>query len=244
MRITWLGHATALLELDGMRVLTDPVLHRRVGPLRRIAPLPTLEGAVDGVLLSHLHADHADLRSLRLIGPAVEIVAPPGAGPWLERRGFRAVRELAVGSSLPLGALEVTATDALHGGQRWRYGHHAGSVGYLIRGTQSVYFAGDTDLFPAMADLAGRVDVALLPVAGWGPTVGPGHLDAERAARAAALIRPRLAIPIHWGTLALPTARRAAHPDAAAEFRREAARLAPEVEVRVLAPGEATELAR
>jgi L-ascorbate metabolism protein UlaG (beta-lactamase superfamily) len=93
-----------------------------------------------------------------------------------------------------------------------------------------------------MADLAGEVDVALLPVSGWGPTLGPGHLDPERAARAVALIRPRVAIPIHWGTLALPL--RIMRPPEPARPAREFAALvedaAPGTEVRVLAPGERT----
>src|SRR6185312_7857481 len=74
------------------------------------------------------------------------------------------------------------------------------SLGYLVRGTRTVYFAGDTDLFPGMADVAGELDLALLPVAGWGPKVGPGHLDPERAAEALTLLRPRVCVPIHWGT--------------------------------------------
>ena len=113
----------------------------------------------------------------------------------------------------------------------------------MVRGPSgSVYFAGDTDLFPEMAGLSGTIDVALLPVAGWGPTLGPGHLDARRAAEAAAVIAPRVAVPIHWGTLAPPRPLRR-HPDPSApprEFAALVARVAPEVEVRVLEPGERT----
>ena len=104
---------------------------------------------------------------------------------------------------------------------------------------------GDTDLFPAMGDLRGTVDVALLPVAGWGPTLPEGHLDPERAATAAARIAPRIAVPIHWGTFALwPRLlgrRDVAGP--AREFASLVSRCAPGVEVRVLAPGQRTEIA-
>ena len=103
-----------------------------------------------------------------------------------------------------------------------------------------MYFAGDTDLFDEMARVARGVDVALLPIAGWGPKLGPGHLDAARAAQAAARIRPRLAIPIHWGTLAPPHLARSAwaRSDAAARrFADLAAAARPPVAVRVLAPG-------
>jgi L-ascorbate metabolism protein UlaG (beta-lactamase superfamily) len=104
-----------------------------------------------------------------------------------------------------------------------------------------VYFAGDTDLFDEMAQMRGRVDVALLPIAGWGPSVGPGHLDPERAAEAARRIAPTLAIPIHWGTLALPwpAARGPADPERPArEFAERIKLVAPDVAMRVLAPGE------
>ncbi|HUA10806.1 MAG TPA: MBL fold metallo-hydrolase [Solirubrobacteraceae bacterium] len=241
--VAWFGHATVLIEIDGVRLLTDPVLGRRVGPLVRVAPAAPAHGHLDAVLLSHLHADHADLASLRRVARGTPILAPRGAAPWLERRALGPVNELDVGASVSFGEVRVEATDARHDGQRWRYGHRAGCVGFLVRGSTTVYFAGDTDLFPAMAELAGHVDVALLPVAGWGPSVGHGHLDAERAARAASIIRPRVAIPIHWGTLALPAPLRRRAPDAGAEFAAHAARLAPGVEVRVLHAGERTELA-
>jgi L-ascorbate metabolism protein UlaG (beta-lactamase superfamily) len=114
-------------------------------------------------------------------------------------------------------------------------------VGYLIRASRSVYFAGDTDLFPAMQDMRGIVDVALLPVWGWGPRLGPGHLDPERAARAAALLAPEVAIPIHWGTLARWPGRGLPDPERPArEFAAQTKRYAPAVDVRVLTPGQST----
>ena len=139
--------------------------------------------------------------------------------------------------------MSITATPAVHEGRRWRYGTRADSIGFIAAGTQAVYFAGDTDLFDEMAQMAGTIDVALLPVSGWGPTLGPGHLNPERAARAAAIIAPRLAIPIHWGTLALPAASlRPSDPQAPAkEFAALAAERAPQVQVRILQPGERIE---
>jgi L-ascorbate metabolism protein UlaG (beta-lactamase superfamily) len=105
-----------------------------------------------------------------------------------------------------------------------------------------VYFAGDTDLFEGMGELRGTVDVALLPVWGWGPSVGEGHLDPERAAQAAAMIDPKLAILIHWGTFALLWARDGDSDRHAREFAERVLEVAPRVEVRVLAPGESAEL--
>ncbi len=244
--MTWLGHATVLLEIDGVRLLTDPVLGNRAGPLVRIAGRIDrgTPGRVDTVLLSHLHADHADVPSLRRLGD-VPVCAPAGSAAWLRGKRLSDVRELVPGEATTVGTLRVEATPAEHSGKRAPLGPEAAALGYLVEGSASVYFAGDTDLFDAMSELAGRVDVALLPVSGWGPTLGPGHLDPERAARAAAAIAPRVAIPIHWGTLALPRpARRAADPWLPAlEFAALCNRDAPNVQVRLLAPGESTAFA-
>ena len=244
--VTWIGHATALLELDGMRVLTDPVLGNRVGPLVRIAPAVAADaiGRVDCVLLSHLHADHADLRSLRRVARIVPVFAPYPAAAWLARQGLREVHQLRPGEEVTVGALRLIATPAMHDRHRRPFGPVGYPIGFVIRGSRSAYFAGDTDLFPEMAELRGSLDVALLPVWGWGPALGPGHLDPARAASAAALISPSVAIPIHWGTLALGRpARRPPDPGwPAREFAALARRSAPAVEVRVLAPGERTEL--
>jgi L-ascorbate metabolism protein UlaG (beta-lactamase superfamily) len=242
--ITWLGHATALLQVDGVRLLTDPVLRDRIGPLVRISPRDGVDhpGRVDCVLLSHLHADHADPQSLREVARSVPALAPRGSGRWLRRLGLSDVREVDPGSELEIGGVRVSATPASHGRKRHPLGPRGDPVGYLVSGTRSVYFAGDTDLFDEMAELRGLVTVALLPVWGWGPRLGPGHLDPERAARAAALIAPAIAIPIHWGTFVprVPIGRMPSDP--AAEFARLVERYAPSVEVRVLEPGGRTEL--
>lgn len=244
--ITWLGHACVLLELDGARLLTDPVLRDRFGPLARIAPPGGVDppGQVDAVLLSHLHADHADLPSLRDIARSAPVVAPSGSGAWLARQGLEDVRELGAGSEIALGPIRVTATPAVHDRRRRPFGPEADPVGYVVAGSSSVYFAGDTDLFEGMEELRGSVEVALLPVWGWGRSLGPGHLDPERAAKAATLIAPRLAIPIHWGTFAprWPGGRLADPAAPAREFARLVERDAPSVDVRVLAPGERTEV--
>lgn len=247
-QITYAGHATILVELDGTRLLTDPVLRRRVGPLRRQGAPPPRDGwaDIDAVLISHLHHDHSDLPSLRQVGRDVPMLVPPGAGRFFERRGFSAVSELAPGESSRVGGIAVTVTEASHSGGRL-FAADAQAVGFLLSGSrQRVYFAGDTDLFDGMEGLAGELDLALLPIWGWGPSLGPGHLDPERAARATALLAPRVAVPIHWGTLyPLGLARLRPGPlrTPPREFAARVRELAPQVEVRVLAPGEATSLA-
>ncbi len=246
-RIVFLGHATVLIELDGVRLLTDPLLRGRVAHLRRRAPLPdaSLTAGLDAVLISHMHHDHLDLASLRLVGRDTQLLVPAGAGAWMRRHGFRSVSELSVGEELHVGTLAVTAVEARHDGRRWPRGPGAESVGYLVRGRRAIYFAGDTELIEGLADLLPALDVALLPVGGWGPTLGPGHMDPLDAARAAEQLKPRLAIPVHWGTfspIGLAPRHRAGLSEPPRLFAREVARLAPGVEVRILAPGEGTTL--
>lgn len=238
--ITWLGHATVLIEMDGVRVLTDPVLRHRIGPLVRIVPDPGTVELVDCVLLSHLHADHTDLRSLRALDSSGPIVGPHPGKTWLSKSGLRNVADLRVGEKIAVGELTVTATTATHDRRRRPFGPEADPVGYVIQGSRSVYFAGDTGLFLAMAELRGTIDVALLPIWGWGSRVGAGHLDPEGAAAASSLIAPSITIPIHWGTFALVRpVRRSVDPQRPArEFEAFARRYAPAVEVRTLAPGD------
>jgi L-ascorbate metabolism protein UlaG (beta-lactamase superfamily) len=245
--VTWLGHSSVVIDLDGARAVTDPVLGHRVGPLVRVAPDPS-PAATQGaslVLLSHLHPDHADPRSLRRLGPGrPRILAPKGGARWLRRHGLENVTELGAGEEAAAGPLRVTATAAAHDGRRHPFAAETSAVGFVVRGSRSVYFAGDTDLFDGMAALAGTIDVALLPVWGWGRSLGVGHLDPDRAAEAAARIAPAIAIPIHWGTLAPP--RPYPRPDDPTApphaFAAATARRAPGVDVRVLAPGERLEL--
>jgi L-ascorbate metabolism protein UlaG (beta-lactamase superfamily) len=242
-RITWLGHATVLLEVAGARLLTDPLLRGRVAHLRRRAPHAGAAVAVepvDAVLISHVHHDHLDRGSLRRLERAqTQALVPPGAAPLLRGLGFAGVRELHVGEVATIGDAEVEAVPAWHPTRRWPHRATHQALGFLA---ERIWFAGDTDLDPAMEALHGRVDVALLPIWGWGPRLGPGHLDPAAAARAAALVAPRIVIPIHWGTfLPLGAARRhaAVLSEPAEAFAAHVARVAPEVRVARLAPGEA-----
>ncbi len=210
LAMRFLGHSTVRLETAGRVVLTDPVLTGTVGGLRRVAPPlpPDAWAGTDLVLISHLHGDHLHLPSLRLLGAGVPVVVPRGAGDWLRRRGFQRVHELGVGESLTDGELTITALHADHAAHRWgprfTHGPHAPAVGHLVEARgRRVYVAGDTGLYEEMAQLSG-IDVALLPVWGWGPSLGPGHLDPVRAAEATRLIKPAVTVPVHWGTLALP----------------------------------------
>jgi L-ascorbate metabolism protein UlaG (beta-lactamase superfamily) len=209
VKITWLGHSCVLLDVDGVRLLADPLLRDRVGFLRRTEPLAgsaTLGRAdVDAVLLSHLHDDHCDLPSLRRLGAPV-VVVPPGTGRWLTARGVRDVAELAPGRSMAIGPILVHAVRAAHDGRRRPWGAPVCAVGHVVTGTASAWLAGDTAPHEGMrsvAEIAGPPgpDLAVLPVWGWGPRLGPGHLDPAQAAEVALLVRARHAVPVHWGTL-------------------------------------------
>jgi L-ascorbate metabolism protein UlaG (beta-lactamase superfamily) len=243
--VTWGGHSTVLVELDGIRLLTDPVLRPRVAHLRRHGepPAAALTERLDAVLISHLHYDHLDVPSLRGIAGDVRAFGPRGAGALLRRAGFATVEELQPGDAGEVGGVRVAAVPAAHDPRRRPLGPRAQPLGFVLEAGPRVYFAGDTDLFDGMSEI-GPVDLALLPVAGWGPELGNGgHLDPEAAARAAALIRPKVVVPIHWGTL-YPRGRRLGDwfTEPARRFAAHAAELAPGVEVRVLAPGESSSL--
>ena len=240
-RVTYVGHATTLIELDGAVLLTDPLLRARFGHVRRIAPAAAPLPRVDAVLISHAHRDHLDLPSLRLVPGPVPVYAPPAAVAVVRRTG-RAVQAMLPGDRVRIGALDVLAVTALHDGRRVPVGPERKAIGFLITGSATVYFAGDTDVYPEMRALAG-VDTALLPVWGWGPKTGSGHMDPERAARAAELIAPREAIPVHWGTYASPGVWWRDDPELPArEFARLAALHAPGVAVRTLSPGRSAPL--
>ena len=138
---------------------------------------------IDLVLISHLHWDHLDVPSLRALGMDTPIVVPAGGGSWLRGIGFSNVREMAVGDDLDVGGVAIEAVEAYHSAFRPPAGPSADPLGYMVRGSRSVYFAGDTDLFEGMGALARpgeEIDVALLPVWGWGPTLGRGGPSQKR----------------------------------------------------------------
>ena len=246
--IRYVGHSTVLIELDGVRLLTDPLLRRRVVHLHRRSPID-LEPlrSPDAVLISHAHRDHLDVPSLRKIDSTATAVVPRGLAQVVEPAHFERLLEIDEGESVSFGPVEVLATHAEHD-ERRRLGKVRGAaLGYAMSGSHRIYFAGDTSLFPEMDGLVPDLDVALIPIWGWGPTLGSGeHLDPAGAAEAVKMLRPRLAVPIHWGTYRpLHHGVRGDPPfltEPADEFVKEMERAAPEVEVRVLKPGERLEL--
>ncbi|MGN7703056.1 MBL fold metallo-hydrolase [Cellulosimicrobium sp. 22601] len=258
VRVTWLGHSSVVLDLGsgragvpGVRLVTDPLLHRHAGMLRRRGERPAAvwQGS-DAVLLSHLHHDHAELRSLRLLGDAPVLTAPANAR-WLRARGLRGVglddAWHAVGPAA--AGVEVRLVTAVHGHRPMPHRPNAAN-GHLVRSDGPrgvrVWVVGDTEHYPDMVHLpalaGGPVDVALVPVGGWGPRLSGGHLGPAQAARVCAEVGVGVAIPVHWGTLHAPGGRhlpRGWMDHAGAAFEAAAQREAPGTRVVVLRPGEA-----
>ncbi|ANH94313.1 MULTISPECIES: MBL fold metallo-hydrolase [unclassified Streptomyces] len=247
VEITWWGHATCTVEDSGVRVLTDPLFARRLAHLRRRrgAPPPPDAWRADLALVSHLHADHLHLPSLARLAPGTRVLVPRGAAravPGLRRLAGLRITEVAPGDRFEAGGLVVRVVPARHDGRRLPVGpHRSPALGYVVEGAARTYFAGDTGLFETMAEEVGPVDVALLPVGGWGPYLGEGHLDAGRAAQALARLAPRSAVPVHYGTY-WPIGMDAVRPHEfyapGEEFVRHAALRAPQVAVHRLGHGE------
>lgn len=206
MEITWWGHATCTIEDSHVRLLTDPLFARRLAHLRRRrgAVPPPQAARADVALVSHLHSDHLHIPSLARLAPGTRLLVPRGAPravPGLRRLSHLELTEISPGDEVSVGPVRVRAVPARHDGRRLPVGpQRAPALGYVVEGEARTYFAGDTGLYDEMAAEVGPVDVALLPVGGWGPNLGEGHLDAGRAAQALALLGARSAVPVHYGT--------------------------------------------
>ncbi|MET8825151.1 MBL fold metallo-hydrolase [Streptomyces sp. NPDC004610] len=247
VEITWWGHATCTVEDSDVRVLTDPLFARRLAHLRRRrGDVPPDDARrADVALVSHLHADHLHVPSLAALAPGTRVLVPRGAlraVPGLRRLSRLRIEEVTPGETVTVGEVVVRAVPARHDGRRLPVGRHrAPALGYVVEGEARTYFAGDTGLFASMAEEVGPVDVALLPVGGWGPYLGEEHLDAGRAAEALARLGAHSAVPVHYGTF-WPIGMDAVRPHEfhapGDEFVRLAAERAPGVAVHRLGHGE------
>ena len=217
LRVTYIGHATMLIELAGKIVLTDPNFDEKLGRLlpRVSRPGIALAGLppLDALLLTHAHADHLSFKSLDALPRDIPLFAPPVIARWLERRGYRNLIPIAPGESVDLGGLALHAAAAVHRGNRyaldrWR---HASNMYLLDTETTSCFFAGDTALSAQsthlvdrhVRDRGRRLDVALLPIGHapwWKPGFRRGHLTSADALSLFDRLEARYLIPYHWGT--------------------------------------------
>jgi L-ascorbate metabolism protein UlaG (beta-lactamase superfamily) len=215
--VTWLGHSTVVLDVDGVRLIADPLLRRHAGPLRRRGgrPMPAHWNGADAVLLSHLHHDHAELRSLRLLPPAAPVITGAANVAWLRKRNLAAVAP-AEGEWIGVGpadaGVRVTLCAAVHSARPMPHRPNAAN-GHLVDAPSSrIWLAGDTELFDGLSELpeqaGGPIDLAIVPVSGWGPRLSGGHMGPEQAAEACLRVGAACAIPVHWGSLHTPGGQR------------------------------------
>ncbi len=214
---TYIGHATLLIRLGGLTVLTDPNFDEALGRFlpRVSAPGIPLRGLprLDSLLLTHAHADHLSFKSLDALPQDIPLYAPPVIARWLRRRGYGHLEPIAPGESRDLGGIRLYAAAATHRGNRYgvdRWRHEANM--YLLEtNTVSCFFAGDTSLTPESTHLVDRqirekgrrLDVALLPIGHapwWKPGFRKGHLTSDDALALFDRLGARYLIPYHWGT--------------------------------------------
>lgn len=257
MRITYVGHATLLIEIEGRRILTDPNFDPRLGRfLRRVSEpgialdrLPKL----DALLLTHAHADHLSFASLARLPRDIPLFAPPSVAAWLSKLGYSQAVPLAPGEGARIGDVTLHAESARHGGARygvdwWR---NAANMYLLESSSHSVFFAGDTALTPTSHHLVERalhqhgrsLDVALLPIGhapAWKRSMfRRGHLTPEDALSLYGRLRAEWFIPYHWGTFNHVTCN--AH-DAIMQLRELLSGYERREGVKILDPGQAVEL--
>lgn len=257
MRITYVGHATLLIELGGVRILTDPNFDPRLGwilprvskPGLAVHELPTL----DAILLTHAHADHLSFTTLDQLRSDAPLIAPPPVAKWLLRLGYRHARALPPDRSTSIGAVTIHAAAAAHRGNRYGFDRwrSAANMYLLDSNAESCFFAGDTALRADTHHLVEsrisarkrRLDIAMLPIGyapWWKPGFRRGHLTHDDALTLFERLGARALIPYHWGTFRHVTA--TAH-DAIDRLRRVLHTHPMRGAVRILEPGESLDLA-
>ena len=212
--ITWIGHASFLVQLGRQRVLLDPVFSERIGWLYPRHGPPGLTAdqlpTIDVVCVSHNHYDHLDLPSIEALPRTATVIVPAGLGHIFVKREFARVVELEWWEGATIGGLRVTLVPACHWSKRRMFDTNRTLWGgFVLEDDEySVYFAGDTAWFDGFAEIGRRfpgLDAALIPIGGYDPAwfMEHNHLNPEQAGRAFLDCGARTMIPMHWGCFAL-----------------------------------------
>ena len=210
LSITWIGHASFLIQMEAMNVLIDPnwsmwlkVIKRLKRPGFQIDHLPS----IDFVLVTHAHFDHLDRRTLRRVAADQPIVVPVGVGNLVHDLGFNIVHELDHWESVELGPLKVTLTPCHHWGARMLHDSHRGFGGFFIEaGKRSIFHCGDSAYFPGFKEIGKRyqIEIALLPIGAYDPPSGREvHMNPEEAVQAFTELRAQRFVPMHYGSFRL-----------------------------------------
>lgn len=251
MRITYIGHATLLIKIGGRTFLTDPNFDPKLGKLlpRVSAPGIALSDlpSIDGVFITHAHADHMSFDSLDGLKKGIPIYAPRPIARWLTRKGYENVAAIIPGETRDVGGVLVRAAAATHKGHRYGVDRWRGAANMYLFDTKmdSCFFAGDTALTPDSDDIVenhlmsgGRqLDIALLPIGHapwWKPGFRKGHLTSTDALTLFERLKARYLIPYHWGTFDHVTSK--AH-DAIDRLRAQLPGHSRNADVRILEPG-------
>lgn len=215
LRLTWLGHSTVLIEIEGKRFLTDPVWGERTSPFSFMGPKRWYKAPlaladlppIDAILISHDHYDHLDEPTIRKLASIdTKWIAPLGVGAHLEYWGIPAERltEVDWGDRLEVEGITIESTRARHASGRHALDQNATLwTGYAVLGQQRrVYFSGDTGMFPEFADIGERLgpfDIVMIEVGAYDQNWPDWHIGPEQAVRAHQMLKGEIFVPIHWG---------------------------------------------
>lgn len=218
IQITWIGHATFLIQVDGLNLLTDPVFGRFCGPLpswslRRRAPLPVrLESLqpIHAALLSHNHYDHLEASTVREIGKEVTWFVPLGNGTWFREREHNTIVEMDWWQEANFGPVSIIGVPAQHFSGRTAFDRNLTLwAGFVVRSRLgNIYFAGDSGYSPSFVDIGehlGPMRASMIPIGAYQPRwfMSPMHLNPEEAVRVHLDVRSEFSIGMHWGTFCL-----------------------------------------
>lgn len=211
--LTWIGHASFLIQLAGKNILIDPLLSPQIGWIKRNCPpglaWPVLP-KIDLVLITHNHRDHMDAPTLKKLGPEPVYIVPQGLGTWFTRRGFERVVEVRWWQKETVAGITVTFVPAQHWSRRGLMDTNTSWWGGFVleKNGLCLYHAGDTGWFDGFSEIGrrtGTIHAAMLPIGAYAPRwfMRPQHINPEEAVKAMRRLGAKHLVPMHWGTFKL-----------------------------------------